>query len=79
MFKVFLGGVGFDEIKEEDEEMVVVVIKDGEEVMVELEVKYRKDLYDQVKQVIFYKVYGGLVVLDQVVFGGFCFVGWFEE
>lgn len=64
MLKVFLGGAGFDEIKEEDEEMAVVVTKDGKEGTVEPEAKRRKDPYDQVKQTISHKAYGGLVVLD---------------
>ncbi|KAK0667084.1 hypothetical protein QBC41DRAFT_304622 [Cercophora samala] len=66
MLKVFLGGAGFDEVKEEseDDEMVVVVTKDGEEITVEPEGKRGKDPYDRVKQAISHKAYGGLIVVD---------------
>ncbi|KAK0736535.1 hypothetical protein B0T21DRAFT_411706 [Apiosordaria backusii] len=65
MLKVFLGGAGFDELKEEeDEEMAVVVTKDGEEITVEPEVKRGKDPFDRVKQAISHKAYDRLVVVD---------------
>ncbi|KAK4198085.1 hypothetical protein QBC40DRAFT_284295 [Triangularia verruculosa] len=65
MLKVFLGGAGFDELKEEEEdEMAVVVTKDGDEITTAPEVKRGKDPFDRVKQAISHKAYSGLVVVD---------------